>query len=308
MTVASPELPSVGVVIPTRDRPELLRRSLAAVATQSYRGRVETVVVHDGTPVDTSIEHDGERPVHAVANERKPGLAGARNTGILDLATDYVAFCDDDDYWDPTKLARQVERATRADRPELVTCSMVVDFDGHQSVRRAGTDHVTHAQLTRSIMAMLHSSSMMFDRSVLIDGIGLVDEDIPGSQNEDWDIKLRSAERRPIAHVDEPLVTVQWGRSSMFARSWEIKNDSFLWMLEHHPAIAADRKGASRVYGQLAFGEAALGERRSAGRWAWRALRANPLQWRAVVALPVAARLVSAEQVLNTLHRFGRGV
>jgi glycosyltransferase involved in cell wall biosynthesis len=300
--------PSVGVVIPTRDRPELLRRALDAVAHQTYPGPVETVVVHDGTPPDLSLERGGDRPVHVVANGRKPGLAGARNTGILDLATDFVAFCDDDDYWAPTKLARQVERATRADRPELVTCSIVVDFEGRLTPRTAGTDRVTHAHLTRSIMAMLHSSGMFFDRDALVSDIGLINEEIPGSQNEDWDIKLRCSARRDIAHIDEPLVHVQWGRSSMYARSWETKNESFVWMLEHHPEIVADRRGASRVYGQLAFGEAALGERRSAARWAGRALRADPLQWRAVVALPVAAGLVRPERVLDVLHRVGRGV
>lgn len=300
--------PSVGVVIPTRDRPELLRRAIASVTRQSYPGPVEIVVVHDGTPIDASLERTGDRPVHVVSNDRAPGLAGARNTGILDLATDFIAFCDDDDHWEPGKLDQQVARALEPDRPEMVTCAIVVDFDGRRTPRLAGTGVVTHDQLTRSIMAMLHSSCMLFDRSALVDGIGLVSEEIPGSQNEDWDIKLRAAARQPIAHVDQPLVTVQWGRSSLFARSWATKNESFVWMLEHHPEIAADAHGASRVYGQLAFGEAALGRRRAAMRWAGRALRANPLQWRAVVAVPVAAGLVRPDRVLNTLHHFGRGV
>lgn len=300
--------PSVGVVVPTRDRPELLRRAVAAIADQTYGGLIETVVVHDGTPPDLSLERGGDRPVHVVPNVRTPGLAGARNTGILDLATDFVAFCDDDDYWEPTKLDRQIERATRADRPEMVTCSIVVDYDGQRTPRTAGTDRISHAQIARSFMAMVHSSGMLFDRGALLSDIGLISEEIPGSQNEDWDIKLRCAARRDIAHVDEPLVTVQWGRASAYARAWETKNQSFVWMLEHHPAIAADRRGASRVYGQLAFGEAARGERRSAVRWAGRALRAHPLQWRAVVALPVAAGVVRPERVLDTLHHFGRGV
>ncbi|WP_205471509.1 glycosyltransferase [Nocardioides sp. SYSU D00038] len=300
--------PSVGVVVPTRDRPELLRRALAAIAAQDFGGRVETVVVFDGTEPDLSLEVDGDRPVRVVRNTRTPGLAGARNSGILALDTDFVAFCDDDDHWLPAKLSRQVERALRADRPELVTCSITVDFDGRRSDRVAGTDTVTHADLTRSILAMLHSSCLFFDRAALVDGIGLVNEQIPGSQNEDWDIKLRAAARGPIAHLDEPLVVVQWGRSSMFARRWDTKIASLEWMLREHPAIAADRRGAGRVFGQLAFAEAARGDRRAAWRWVRRALRADPRQWRAVVTLPVLAGAVPADTVLNTLHRWGRGV
>jgi glycosyltransferase involved in cell wall biosynthesis len=285
-----------------------VRRAIASVLDQSYPGRVEVVVVHDGTPVDRSVERDGPRPVRVVPNVRRPGLAGARNTGVLGLRTDYVAFCDDDDRWLPQKLERQLARALAEDRPELVTCAVSVEYRGRATRRTAGTTSVTHRDLVRSIMAMLHSSCMVFDRSVLVEGIGLVSEEIPGSQNEDWDLKLRAARRRPIAHVDEPLTVVLWGGGSHFARSWESKIRSWHWMLDRHPEIARDRRGASRVYGQIAFAEAALGHRRAALRWVVRALRAHPLQWRAAVTVPVTAGLLRSDTVLDALHRVGRGV
>ncbi|WP_219996349.1 glycosyltransferase family 2 protein [Nocardioides humi] len=154
-----PSSPSVGVVIPTHSRPELLRRAVAAVVAQDYAGVIETVVVYDGTEPDPHLAAvvgaAPERPVRILRNTRTPGLAGTRNTGILDLDTDYIAFCDDDDHWLPEKITRQVERATRPDRPEMVTCSITVDYDGRRSDRLAGTETVTHADLTRSILAML---------------------------------------------------------------------------------------------------------------------------------------------------------
>ncbi len=60
-------------------------------------------------------------------------------------------------------------------------------------------------------MVMVHSSTYLARRDALTDGIGLVDETIPGSQNEDWDLALRAARRAPIAEVDQPLVRVRWG-------------------------------------------------------------------------------------------------
>lgn len=302
-----PHLPSVGVVVPTHDRPELVRRALDAIAAQSYDGEVQVVVVHDRSAPDTALVRDGARPVRVLSNTRSPGLAGARNTGILALDTDLVAFCDDDDHWLPTKLAAQVERMQAPDHPEMVTCAISVDYDGRRRDRRAGSTLVTQRQLTRSIMAMLHSSSMLFDRTALVEQIGLVDERLPGSQNEDWDLKLRAAARRPIAHVDEPLTVVDWGRPSHYARAWDSKISSWEWMLEHHPEIGRDRRGAARVYGQLAFAEAARGHRRDSLQWVLRTVRADPLQWRAPLALAVGAGL-SADRVLDRLHRHGRGV
>ena len=62
---------------------------------------------------------------------------------------------------------------------------------------------VTHADLLQSRMAMLHSSTFLIRRASLLDGIGLVNEAAPQSQNEDWDLLLRASARRDIVHVDD---------------------------------------------------------------------------------------------------------
>lgn len=305
-----PTWPTVGVVIPTRNRPELLRRALASIAAQDYPGTIETLVVFDCVESDPGLEStaDPRRPVRVITNSRTPGLSGTRNTGILALDTAFVAFCDDDDHWLPAKVRRQVERATAPDRPDMVTCSITVDYDGNRTDRFAGTGEVTYTDLTRSTFAMLHSSCFFFDRQALIERIGLVNEELPESQLEDWDIKLRAARLRPIAHIDEPLTVVQWGRTSLFARRWDSKIAALEEILELHPAIAADRRSAARVYGQIAFGTAAAGRRTESWRWIRRCVRTDPRQWRAGAALVVLPHPPNAERVLGALHHFGRGV
>ena len=136
-------------------------------------------------------------------------------------------------------------------------------------------------------MVMVHSSTYLARRAALLDGIGLLDETIPGSQNEDWDLALRAARRHPIVNVDEPLVRVAWAPRSHYARQWETKAESLLWMLEHHPDMAGPA-GAARVYAQLSFAYACLRRRRDAFRWAWRALRRNWHERRVPFALAVA--------------------
>jgi hypothetical protein len=139
-------------------------------------------------------------------------------------------------------------------------------------------------------------------------GIGLVDETIPGSQNEDWDLALRAARRQPIVNVDEPLVRIVWGASSHYALAWETKADSLRWMLAHHPELAGSRRGAARVYAQLAFAYACLRQRGNACRWAWRALRSNWHERRVPFALAVASGVVPGETVLRHLNSRGHGI
>jgi glycosyltransferase involved in cell wall biosynthesis len=298
--------PSVGVVLPTHDRPQLLRAALSSVLAQDYPGDVRAVVVHDRSEPDRSLA-DGDR-VRVVANARTPGLAGARNSGVDVLDTEFVAFCDDDDEWLPGKLRSQVTALREQPAAEFASCGIVVEYEGRPSVRLVGGNQVTYADLLRSRMVMVHSSTYLARRAKLLDGIGLVDETIPGGQSEDWDLALRSARRHPIVYVDKPLVKVAWGQASYFAQQWESKIAGLRWMLEHHPDIADCKPGAARVYAQLAFFYGCLRSRREAWRWAGRALRSNWHERRVPFALAVAAGLVSGETVLRHLNARGHGI
>jgi len=302
--------PTVGVVVPTHDRPELLRQTLRSILDQDTPAELDVVVVFDRSAPDPTLTELGSpgRRVRVVANERTPGLAGSRNTGILALDTEWVAFCDDDDTWAPRRLSAQLERSRRHPEADVLTTSICVAYEGAEVPRLAGTGEVTHDDLTRSRMAMLHSSTLLLRRAALLGWLGMVDENIPGSQNEDWDLLLRAASRAPIQHIDEPLVRVLWGTSSHFSRQWETRVASLEWMLQRHPGITVSDRGAARVFGQLAFGSAALGRRRAATQWARRAMGRRWAEPRGYLALAVAGRMVSAEAVMSFLHRRGRGL
>ncbi|GAA2081153.1 glycosyltransferase family 2 protein [Actinomadura alba] len=296
--------PSVGVVLPTHNRPELLRKALEAVLAQEYDGELQAIVVYDRAEPNQSLA--GDR-VRVIANTRSPGLAGARNSGILALDTDLVAFCDDDDVWLPGKLAAQVDALTANAGAELVSCGILVDFDGRRIPRLAETEQVTYDQLVRSRMVMVHSSTYVVRRAALME-MGMVDEEIPGSQGEDWDLALRAARRHPIVNVDHPYVQVLWGRTSYYAQAWETKIAALQWFLDRYPEIARSPVGGARVYAQIAFGHACAGRRREAARWAGRAFRTNWKEQRVPFALAVASGLVSGERVLLALHARGRGI
>jgi glycosyltransferase involved in cell wall biosynthesis len=305
--------PSVGVVIPTRNRPELVRKAIAAVRDQRYPGELKILVVYDQTEPDyllaSSSPEAGSVPVLVLTNWRTSGLAGARNTGILALDTEFVAFCDDDDQWHPDKLRRQVAALLAEPDAEFATCAIEVEFEGRCTPRLAGRSRVTVDELARSRMAMLHSSSFLVRREALAeDAIGLVAEDAPGSQNEDWDLLLRAARRSPIVHLDEPLVRVLWGRTSHYAYEYATKISSLRWMMQRHPEISGCRPGAARVYGQLACWSAASGNKSAAWQFSKEAVRANWKEPRTAIALAAMTGAVKVENVLSALHKRGRGI
>ena len=301
--------PGVTTVIPTHNRPELMTVALRSVLEQEYDGPVEVVVVFDAcTPFRPDVEVPAHCTLRTTENKRSRGLAGARNTGI-DLAShDFVAFLDDDDAWLPGKLAAQME--VFADRPStvLVGTAMLVDDGVRTHERLTPTDLARHQDLLRDRMAGLHSSTFVFRTDALRGEIGMVDEALPGSYGEDYDLLLRTAKVAPVAVVNRPLVRVSWQGQSFFFGKWQQYADGLTYLLEQHPEFETERRSAGRIKSQIAFARASSGRRREAIGWALRALRNDPTQVKAYLALGIAARLLSSPWVVRTVQRFGRGI
>ncbi|SCE68659.1 Glycosyltransferase involved in cell wall bisynthesis [Micromonospora coriariae] len=302
--------PSVSVVVPTRDRPELLRAAARAILAQEYPGPIEVVVVFDQSTPDESLTglSAPDRAVRVIRNERTPGLAGARNSGTLAAEGELVAFCDDDDEWLPGKLAAQVDALAADPSAEFVCCGIRVSYDGHTVDRVLEKDRVTLDDLLRDRMTELHPSTFLIRATALRDGFGLVDEEIPGSYAEDYEFLLRAARSAPLINLRTPSVLVRWHKRSYFAQRWDTISEALQWLLRRYPEFAGQPAGEARVTGQIAFARAASGDRRGALRWARRTLRRNPREPRAYLALAVAGRVVRADAVLRTLHKRGRGI
>lgn len=299
---------SVGVVLVTHNRPQLMLRALESILAQDSAETIEVVVVFDRAAPDHSLETQTPgRRVRVLSNDRTPGLAGARNTGVLALGTDFVAFCDDDDMWLPGKLDAQLRRLAACPEAHFATTAMRVDIGDRGEVRLAGRSIVSVSDMARSRMAMLHSSSFLFRRASMVEGFGLVDETIPQSMAEDWDLLLRASRQSPIQHVDEPLVRVLWGGTSYFNQAWHDKNAAHVWLLEHHPEFASDRVGSALLYGKLAFGHATTGQRRTALRFVVKCVSRRWREPRGWLALLVLAG-VPGGWIQGRLNRRGHGV
>jgi glycosyltransferase involved in cell wall biosynthesis len=301
------ELPVVDVVIATRDRPELLQKALDAVWGQTYAGPIRCTVVFDQSEPRTELARASQnRTVTVVRNVRSPGLAGARNSGILAGDGELVAFCDDDDEWLPTKVEKQV--AALADSPALTAVTGIIVRYADRSVPRVpAAESMTLRQLVRNRVMEAHPSTVMVRREALLGPIGLVDEELPGSYGEDFDWIIRAAQAGGFAVVAEPLVTVLWGQS-MFSQRWQTIIDSIDYSLAKHTVFHEDPQALGRLYGRRAFALAALGRRRDALTQTARTLRVNPKERRAYLAGAVALRLVSAERLMNIAHKRGHGI
>ena len=104
--------PAVTVVIPSRDRPTLVRRA-ATCALGQVGVDVDVIVVDDGSQrplvdeLDDLVTRSNGR-LQVVRTPSSEGVAAARNRGVREARGEWVGFCDDDDFWAPTKARAQV--------------------------------------------------------------------------------------------------------------------------------------------------------------------------------------------------------
>lgn len=113
--------PAISVMMPVRDRADLLTVAVESVLAQSERD-FELLILDDGSTDDTwqvasRLAAEDDRIV-LLRNERSAGIPAARNR-IMDAARgEFVVICDSDDVSCPTRFSAQRARLERD--PSLV--------------------------------------------------------------------------------------------------------------------------------------------------------------------------------------------
>lgn len=176
------------------------------------------------------------------------------------------------------------------------------------STTRTPPLRTTHADFLNSRVGEIHPSSFLFRRTDLVALPGGVDEEIPFSYGEDYDLLLRLSEKGDIVSVPESLVIIHWDRTSYFAGRWEAMAGGLSFLLEKHPSLLTNGPNAARMCGQVAFAHAAAGNRAEARQWASRSMRHRPVEPRGWLAMIAMTGLVSPQRIVTALNRRGRGI
>jgi glycosyltransferase involved in cell wall biosynthesis len=202
MTVA----PEVTVVIPTRNRWELLSRKALRSALGQEAVEHEVVVVDDASTDETAARlaaFDDPRVRFVRLNERA-GVAHARNAGIAAARGSWVAFLDDDDLWSPRKLRAQLDAAAAADADFVYAGVVSIDGDGAPCYV---FPLPRPAELPRRILGssvLPAGCSNVVARTELVRAVGGFDEQL--FQLADWDLWIRLSWNGRPAATEEVLV------------------------------------------------------------------------------------------------------
>ena len=107
------------VIIPCFNFDQFLGTTLTSIGIQSVLP-LEIIVVDDGSTTPLVQPPDWHGPELRWVRTKNQGLGAARNFGLKLAKGEFVAFCDADDWWEPTKIEKQQQKLD--EYPNAVAC------------------------------------------------------------------------------------------------------------------------------------------------------------------------------------------
>ena len=201
--------PLVSVIIPAYRCAATIGQTLDSLLAQT-RPVDEILVVDDGSPEDLTAALAPYADRITLIRKPNGGAASARNLGIDRASGRFVAFLDADDYWEPTKLERQL--AVFAAHPEVGLVA------GNYFTQAPGTPRVVYPTgpassfdrvLTVPNHEVLDVTARIWTTTVIVRRDVLGDHRFESSLEpaEDRDLWVRLVRERPVYLLGEPLAT-----------------------------------------------------------------------------------------------------
>jgi glycosyltransferase involved in cell wall biosynthesis len=206
--------PIISIVTPTRNRPELLERSIESVRAQSLQAW-EMIVVEDGDGTGLRmVELIDDPRVIAVLNPGS-GHVEARNMALELSRGGFIHLLDDDDRWcDPQHLERVVKALLRTPGLAFRHGWLVHEDNFGDGWLEVGRE-VFAPPTTRE--------SLRHDNTILTSGVAypralhrmLGRFDTQMGNYWDWDWFLRASESVPLLEIPDPAVLMSWRGSGL---------------------------------------------------------------------------------------------
>ncbi|MGL4609943.1 MAG: glycosyltransferase family 2 protein [Trueperaceae bacterium] len=180
------QLSSLSIIIPTYNRPAMLRGALASLQAQTDSDW-EAVVVDDGDGSGLDLVQQFADPRIRAYPNRGEGQVAARNTAILESRGSIIAWLDDDDWWEATDHIANVKATLTT--PALVHSHGYFVFD--DSRERLPYQLPATPESLRENNTLL-TSSIAYPKH-FHEHLGLLDPEVEGYFDWDWHLRVLDA-------------------------------------------------------------------------------------------------------------------
>lgn len=198
-------MPTVSVVIPTHNRSNYLKRAIDSVLGQSFQD-FELIIVDDNSDDDTEdvVHSYSDKRIKYLKNTKNLKATKSRNIGICNAKGKYIALLDDDDYWYPHKLEKQIDKIFQSNK------NLGFVYSGFSIVLQKNNTIFMNiypqkkGKVFKDIINfnILGSPTPLIRKDLLLRA-GLFDNSFKSAQ--DWDLWIRLSMLTEFDYVDEIL-------------------------------------------------------------------------------------------------------
>lgn len=243
----------ISVIIPVHVRHQYIREAVTSVLDQTIKA-TEIVLCLNGASDRARVEANRLASLHnniRIVEVPFPGLSRARNAGIRAAVGEYIAFLDDDDIWETTKLEAQITAAVH-NAADLIATNYYTftDLENKHFVSDLRSNRQNLWKYDLSVANYLSGGSAVLVRRDVFDSAGYFDETMPSCEDHDMWRRAAVAGYR-IHFIDECLVGYRKDADNMTSKPQLMLQGELMHLAKILNEGEAYEPFAHRFYGRI---------------------------------------------------------
>ena len=164
---------TIGIIVPNYNSGIYIKKCLDSLLEQEYK--VNEIIVVDDCSIDESKEIVKEYAekidnIYLLENEKNMGVSYSRNRGIGYAKSEYIMFCDSDDWYEKQATKKMMEKVEK-DSADFVLAGYYITYkDGRKmEVKYNNLNNIEIDKETTISYLPITSSSKMIKKSILVE-------------------------------------------------------------------------------------------------------------------------------------------
>ena len=226
----------ISVVIPLYNKEKSIRTTIESVLAQTFVD-FELIIINDGsTDNGCHVINQINDSRILLINQDNKGVSAARNRGIQQAKSNYIALLDADDVWDSRYLSKMFFFLQEYPEASLYGCGYSFQNINSEIVMTdLGLSKFTEGYIDYFVYArnntLFTSSSVIFQKEAFLE-IGEFDTTL--TRGEDIDLWIRFALNKKVAFYNKPLVIYKLDAENRAIIKASSKEKCLIWNLDRY--------------------------------------------------------------------------
>lgn len=301
-------MPLVSAIITTYNRSVFMKKALESVLAQTFED-FELLILDNSSQDDTeAVVKSFKDPRIRYIKHEPMSISPARNIGVKEAKSDYIAFLDDDDEWLPVKLEKELEifNASSGQVALVYGGFIEIDSDGKELGRHSP---ILSGRVLEDLLSQRDdftgSASNPMLRKNIVEELGGYDPSVV--TGEDAELYLRLADKYKVAYTSDMVLKIRGHAGPRLGDRLEDAARLDLKVMARFKLIFEKNKKLKGMYLQRIGGKfVRIGKASEGRKYLIQALKADPFNMNAYLQYILSVLGLSLYQKFHNIYLTNR--